>query len=149
MSTISTMHGLSASSTAVSATAVSTTTIMFVVSEWDSDLILKIKRGEFRMIKNGVILFLFALFSSGCLEKQPQQVKSNHVNPYERIIQQEKFQALTNYLVKKSLEPSKPNFPAKPKEPTIPQAQELVKGKYEKLADFEARVEVERKKELL
>jgi hypothetical protein len=98
------------------------------------------------MIKNGAILFLCALFLGDCLAKQPQQVKSNHVNPYERITQQEKLQALTNYFVNKRLEPRKPNFPKKPKEPVIPKAEEVVKGKYEKLADFEARVEVERKK---
>ncbi len=66
-------------------------------------------------------------------------------NPYE-LEKSEELIVLTNYLIKKSMEVSKPVFPPEPNKPTVPHAKELVKGKYEKTADFEARVADERAK---
>ncbi|MGE4509509.1 MAG: caspase family protein [Sulfurimonadaceae bacterium] len=87
-----------------------------------------------------------ALLLSGCATTTPQINSKKAISPYERVTHQKKFQLLTNYLVNKELQVTKPTFPVKPKEPAIPHAQELVKGKYEKLATFEARVAQEKQK---
>jgi len=63
-------------------------------------------------------------------------------NPYN-IKKTEQLRVLTNYIVKKAVEVHKPFFPYVP-EVKVPHAKELTKGKYEKKATFEARVEQER-----
>ena len=101
-------------------------------------------------------IFVFTLFGfSGCLsstqpllnimqEKQLQEKNFYGIalNDKERIV------ALTNYLVSKELNSVKPNFPAKPEKPSLPEAQKLIKGKYEKTVAFEERVEVAKKERI-
>lgn len=85
-----------------------------------------------KIIFFSVVVLVFSLFG---------EVVSN---PYN-IKQSEQLSALTNYFVKQTLEVQKPNFPSEPNKPTVPDAKELTKGKYEKTAAFEERVKVEKK----
>ena len=91
------------------------------------------------MYKKLVVVFCFSVLVKVSLV-------ATVANPYETMKSQEKFQALTNYLVKKDLQVDKPIFPYEPSEPAIPTANELTKGKYEKIATFQARVAKERQR---
>ncbi len=78
------------------------------------------------------------------IKEQREDVKiikknNNIANPYQ-IKEEEKLTIVLNYLVKQELFGKQPQLPQKPQKPQIPSTEELIKGKYEKTADFEARV---------
>jgi len=56
----------------------------------------------------------------------------------------EKLTALTNHYIAKEPKVKKPAFPNKPRKPLVPKSKKLVKGKYEKLEDFEKRIASEK-----
>lgn len=91
-------------------------------------------------------LMVFVLGCGGVKPTLEDQISSNkavyYENPYD-ITLSEKFTALTNYFIGLELKVDKP------KQPSIPKAKELTKGKYEKTDDFEKRVEAEKAKRLV
>jgi len=100
-------------------------------------------------------LISFGLF--GCATLTPKIAKKQikvkkiankqvKIEDLYKLKDREKIVAFTNYLIKKELKIAKPIFPNKPSKPTLPKAEQLKKGEYEKTKTFKLRVEKERVK---
>lgn len=102
------------------------------------------------MLNKMLLITVALLLIGGCASNQVNTQNKQDTakdDEYKNILShQERFQVLTSYLVQQELDVAKPVFPQEPNEPEIPKAQELVKGKYEKIADFDKRVANEKKK---
>ncbi len=88
----------------------------------------------------GLIALTLILVGCGGSPKASYSEETGKVeNPYI-LPKSEQLIALTNYFLKQELNPEKPFFPSQPEKPRDLAGTNLVKGKYEKTEDFEARV---------
>jgi len=100
------------------------------------------------MIKISILGFILVTLA-GCGGAAPQKEQtanglSSEVRTGESygvtLKSSEQLTALANYYIKKEIGVTKPVFPNKPVQPTLPEATELTKGEYETTIAFESRV---------
>ncbi len=107
----------------------------------DTKKYLRLLRGHNKQYK-------LLLFMSGAKKRESFTGQNNkilkEITMYGvKLSDSQKLSILTNYLIKQSLE-KKPIYPKKPKQPSLPDAKKLKKFKYEKISDFNIRIELER-----
>ncbi len=100
------------------------------------------------MIKISILGFiLVTLAGCGGAAPQKEQTANGHSSEIQTgksygvtLKSSEQLTALANYYIKKEIGVTKPVFPDKPAQPTLPKATELTKGEYETTIAFKSRV---------